>query len=128
MENEKLLEFIQITISRLSNQSFLIKGWTVTLLSALLFFSKGNPEAKYNLMFAFMVIAFQGLDASYLKQERIYRLHFKNILKNDNSINMDMDVSYLHNSIKFLKCLFSRINLIFYGSLLIFLLVFTCLI
>jgi hypothetical protein len=123
MDKEKLLEIIQDNIGRFSNQSFLIKGWAVTLLSALLVFSKGSPAIKYNLMFAFLVFAFWGLDSYYLLQERKFRTHFNNLL-NGNIEKLDLELDYLTNSVKYFKCVFSKPSLIFYSSLLVFLLIF----
>lgn len=127
MDKEKLLEIIQDNIARFSNQSFLIKGWTVTLLSALLVFSKGSPEVKYNLMFGFLVFAFWGLDSYYLLQERKFRKHFNNLL-NGSSEKFDMELDYLNDSVKYFKCVLSRPSIIFYSALIFFLLIFNLII
>ncbi len=36
LSNEKHLEFLQAVITRMAGNSFLIKGWSVTLVAALL--------------------------------------------------------------------------------------------
>ena len=127
MDKEKLLEIIQDNIARFSNQSFLIKGWTITLLSALLVFSKGTPEIKYNLLFGFLVVSFWGLDSYYLLQERKFRKHFNNIISGTND-KIDLELGYLSSSFSFWKSLTSMPSLIFYSSLLVFLLIFNCII
>ena len=128
MEKEKLLEFIQDVINRLSNQCFLIKGWTITLITALLIFSKGAAEVKYNLLFAFLIIMFGGLDGYYLRQERIFRAHFNKIVQSNEQSVYNMDVSYLKKDVSYISCIFSITNIIFYASLLSFLLIFNFLI
>ncbi len=69
----KHLEFIQAVINRMSSTSFLIKGWSVTLVAAL--FALATKEANKNYVFvAFLPVAvFWIIDAYYLSQERAFR-------------------------------------------------------
>ena len=73
------LEFIQSNISRMNQCSFMIKGWTITIISALLALfaaSKGNGQTG-NTVYIFVAIVptfiFWYLDSYYLQQERIFR-------------------------------------------------------
>lgn len=122
MGKEKLLEIIQTNIARFSNQSFLIKGWSVTLLSALLVFSKGSANLKYNFLFGFLIIGFWGLDSFYLLQERKFRKHFNNIIS-ESIDRLDLNLDYLEDDITYWGCIISKPSLIFFISLLIFLLI-----
>jgi hypothetical protein len=63
------LEMIQTTIARMSNHSFLLKGWSATLASGLLALT---TEKDYLLAFL-PAIAFWLLDAYFLRQERLFR-------------------------------------------------------
>jgi hypothetical protein len=66
----KELEIIQGIINRMAYNSFLIKGWTITLVVATLLL-KGD---KYNTFIAFIpIIVFWFLDAYFLRLERLYR-------------------------------------------------------
>lgn len=69
----KHLELIQAVITRLAQNSFLYKGWSITLVAAIyaLAAKEGNP--KYLLDALLPAIVFWGLDAYYLRQERLYR-------------------------------------------------------
>lgn len=69
----KHLEIIQQVISRMAANSFLIKGWSITLLSAIL--AIAIKEDTNNLMaVAFLPWAmFWVLDSFFLRQERLYR-------------------------------------------------------
>lgn len=69
----KHLEFIQNVITRMNTNSFQIKGWTVTLVTALLaiFASTQNDYFVLTAMFPAVVLWF--LDAYYLMQERKFR-------------------------------------------------------
>lgn len=67
------LEFIQNIINRMSNNSFLIKGWSVTVSSAILAFIVNNPKPLFAVIALFSSLSFWGLDAYYLRQERLFR-------------------------------------------------------
>lgn len=74
----KELDLIQSVISRMANNSFLIKGWTMTLMSALIAFGKDSILANINgiyylIMMLGILIPFWWLDAYYLRQERLFR-------------------------------------------------------
>lgn len=77
MDNEQIkiahLNFVQSAINRMANNSFLIKGWTITLLSALLTVL-WNEQGKghFGIMFIPLVL-FLWLDTFYLYYERLYR-------------------------------------------------------
>ncbi len=59
MENkQKHLEFIQTTINRMANNSFLIKGWTVTVVAALFAISIKDSKKAYICIAYFPVLAF----------------------------------------------------------------------
>lgn len=67
------LQFIQDVINRMSNNSFLIKGWSVTVSSAILAFVVNNPKPLFAVIALFSSLSFWGLDAYYLRQERLFR-------------------------------------------------------
>jgi hypothetical protein len=59
----KHLEFIQNIINRMSNNSFLLKGWNVTVSSAILALIIGNPNPLLALVALLSSLSFWGLDA-----------------------------------------------------------------
>jgi len=71
----KHLEFIQGVIARLANNSFLLKGWSVTLVAAILALTANSPSILTFLIAVFPALVFWGLDAFYLGEER----HFRNM-------------------------------------------------
>lgn len=82
----KELELIQSIISRMANNSFLIKGWTMTLMSALIAFGKDSILANINgiyylVMMLGILIPFWWLDAYYLRQERLFRKVYNKVIK-----------------------------------------------
>ncbi len=89
----KEIEIIQGIINRMAYNSFLIKGWCVTLIVGTLLL-KGN---KYQVLIAYIpLIVFWVLDAYFLRTERIYRKLYdwviSNRLKTDEYL-FDMDTS-----------------------------------
>ena len=75
MENDKIkhLEFIQSTITRMNQNSFQIKGWMITLVSALLALYASSENVIYILIAIAPAVVFWFLDAYYLQQERRFR-------------------------------------------------------
>lgn len=83
MEKEKILlkeiDLAQDVIKRMANNSFLIKGWTITLVVATLLL-KGS---KAQVFIAFIpLIGFWFLDAYFLRQERLFREIYKWVVAN----------------------------------------------
>jgi hypothetical protein len=75
----KHLEFIQNIINRMSNNSFLLKGWNVTVSSAILALTISNPDPLFAVVALFSSLSFWGLDAYYLRQERLFRSLYDDI-------------------------------------------------
>mgnify|MGYP006911728038 FL=1 len=74
MENKiKHLEFIQATITRMNQNSFQIKGWMITIISALLALYASSENTIYIFIAIVPAIVFWFLDAYYLQQERKFR-------------------------------------------------------
>lgn len=75
MTNEQLkhLEFIQNVITRMNTNSFQLKGWTVTLVSALLAVFASTKNAFFVLAAIFPSVVLWCLDSFYLMQERKFR-------------------------------------------------------
>lgn len=69
----KHLEFIQNVITRMNANSFLIKGWMITLVSALFALAAKDADARYAVIIFFVIPSFWALDAFYLSLERQYR-------------------------------------------------------
>jgi len=75
----KHLEFIQNIITRMNTNSFQIKGWAVTITSALLaiFAAKSNPDFIASAILPVLIFWF--LDSYYLTQERKFRGLYKDV-------------------------------------------------
>ncbi len=75
--NVEHLQMIQSVISRLAGNSFLLKGWAVTLAAALSAISRADAHAVYAWVAAGVLVTFCALDSAYLAQERVYRNLFR---------------------------------------------------
>lgn len=68
------LKIIQDVIKRMADNSFLLKGWAITLVSGLFGISAWNDvEYIFYCLIYIPIIVFWFLDSYYLRQERLYR-------------------------------------------------------
>jgi len=116
----KEIDIVQDIIKRMAFNSFLIKGWAITLVVATLLL-KGT---KYQVFIAFIpLLVFWFLDAYFLWQERMYRKLYNwvisNRLKTDEHL-FDMNAYRFKDEVQS-KCriMFSITLGWFYGSIAI---------
>lgn len=69
----KHLEMIQGVVDRLAGNSFSMKGWSITLVSALFALAAKDSNVRYAALALLPALCFWGLDAYYLRQERLFR-------------------------------------------------------
>jgi len=69
----KHLEMLQGVINRMAANSFVVKGWSVTLAAALAALGAQSANQWFVAFGLIPVIAFWGLDAYYLEKERSFR-------------------------------------------------------
>ena len=117
----KHLEFIQAVVNRLSTNSFLLKGWSVVLVSALFALSASDSNPAFIFLAYFPAIVFWGLDGYFLWQEKLYRALYDRVrAMEDNAIDFSMDVSVVKDSVvNWATVAFSTTILAFHGVLLI---------
>ena len=73
----RYLEAIQRVIDRLSNTSFILKGWAVSLVAGLMALAASGTNQGYVLIAYMPTVVFWLLDAYFLMMERQYRDLFK---------------------------------------------------
>lgn len=122
MEEKKIkhLEFIQLVITRMNVNSFLLRGWSVTLVAALFAFAAKDTNIEYVIITYISTPLFWILDGYYLSQERKYRDLYNKIRKTpDSEIDYDMNATIMNsNKNSWISSIFSITQLIFYGTLL----------
>ena len=83
MDEQKVkhLEMIQSIITRMNQNSFMLKGWMITIVSALLAIYADKGKIAYLLVSIFPILVFWFLDAYYLQQERKFRGIYNDIVE-----------------------------------------------
>lgn len=127
MENKtKHLEFIQATITRMNQNSFQIKGWMITLVSALLALYASSEKTVYIIIAVVPTFVFWLLDAYYLQQERRFRGVYNDVAgltSDDSRINVrefEMPIQkYQCGKYCYFNVLFSRTIFPLYGFILV---------
>lgn len=82
----KHLEFIQANIERMCHNSFQIKGWVVTIVSALLALYANSGNVIYFLIAIVPTVIFWLLDTYYLQQERRFRGVYNDVVKSSSKV------------------------------------------
>ena len=121
----KEIEIIQDTIKRMAFNSFMIKGWAITLVVVTLLL-KGT---EYQVWIAFIpLLVFWFLDAYFLWQERMYRKLYEwvinNRLKSDEYL-FDMNAYRFEGEVQSrFRIMFSITLGWFYGSIAILIVIY----
>lgn len=79
----KHLEFIQNIVNRMAANSFILKGWSVTIISGIMVLSLTNSMHSFIYLALIPAFIFWGLDAYYLRQERLFRALYDYVRKNN---------------------------------------------
>lgn len=112
MEQDKIkhLEFIQNIINRMNSNSFQIKEWMITIISALLALYVSSDNVTYVFVAIAPTLVFWFLDSYYLQQERKFRGLYADVINPEESIpSFSMDISkYVDGHYKFSENLFSK--------------------
>lgn len=93
------MEMIQGVVNRLSSNSFLLKGWSVVLVSGLSALAAKDTKITFVLLAYFPCVAMWSLDAYFLDQERLFRKLYDRIRVLDpESIDFSMDTSVVKST------------------------------
>ena len=119
MENKlKHLEFIQGVINRMASNLFFLRGWTITLIAALLALFVKGTNSNYIIYFLLvLVLVFWILDGYFLSQERLFRALYNHVRKLDEKeIDFSMNTSEHKKDKKntWVYAMFSSTLLVFY--------------
>lgn len=117
----KEVDLIQNIIKRMASNSFVVKGWTITLVVATLLLKDDNSKICISFI---PLILFWYLDSYFLYQERKYRNLYNWVIENRLNTRehlLDMNADRLPSEASSpIPIMFSKTLLCFYG--LIFLL------
>lgn len=115
------LEFIEDIITRMNSNSFMIKGWTITLISALFALAAKDASRPYVLIAYIPLPMFWLLDAFFLGKERQYRALYEHVrVLDEKQIDFSMDTKPFESGNRtWCAAAFSRTIGVFYGFLLL---------
>lgn len=118
--NKKLkhLELVQGVMNRMASNSFMLKGWAVTLVAGIFALAGKDTDKLYFLVAYVPVIVFWGLDAYYLLQEKLYRSLYDKVRQTEED-NIDFSLNataeeFGSNKNSYCRCLLSTTELWFY--------------
>lgn len=121
----KHLEMLQQVITRMANNSFLIKGWSVTLLSAILVLTAKDKIFAMGWIALIPIVIFWLLDGFFLRQERLFRKLYDKcrIQLQESPTDFNMDTSIVANEVgNWAQVTFSTTLIVFHGGLTVLLL------
>ncbi len=122
----KHLDLIQNVIARMAHNSFLLKGWSVTLVGALFTLSKTDIGGGIALIAVLLTVMFWMLDSYYLSREHLFRILYDEVrVKEPNDIDFSMTPVQTNSSYTdlFVKVV-SPTQLYFYGVLVVIIFLF----
>lgn len=116
----KHLEFIQASISRMSGNLFLLKGWSVTLIAALFALAAKDTNKSYIVVAYFPLFIFWFLDGYFLAMERRFRALYEHVRQlNEENIDFSMNTEPYKSDKRnqWIPALFSRTLFPYYITL-----------
>lgn len=123
----KHLEFIEDIIDRQARNSFLLKGWVITLVAASFALSVKDEVSKETVFVYFLIFIFWVLDTYYLWQERKFRCLYDNVRKlKEDEVDFDMNTKEIAKKAgcSLIDTVLSPTLLLFYLTLMIFTILF----
>lgn len=121
----KHLDLIQGVINRMGSNSFLFKGWSITLIAAISAFAAKNTNPALMTVPVVSTILFWAIDGYYLMLERAFRNIYNKVrLMPESEIDFDLTPSRSDKSFKmWLRTLIRPVLVLFYGVVLIMLII-----
>ena len=85
------LQMIQAVITRMAGNSFMVKGWTVTLVAALFALAAVDANRFFVYVAYLPAVMFWALDAYFLRQERLFRKLYDHVREaKDRTVDFSM--------------------------------------
>ncbi len=119
------LEMILGIVNRLSHNSFLLKGWTVLLVSALFALAAKDSNELFIYLAYFPAISFWCLDGYFLWQERLFRAfydHVRNLEEDEVDFSMNVRNADI-TGITWPSAFFSKTIVAFHGVIVLSILI-----
>ncbi|HOF68086.1 MAG TPA: hypothetical protein PLF24_01215 [Ruminococcus sp.] len=124
-EFHKEIDLIQACISRMSSNSFCLKGWLVSILAIIIVIAPENSNKYIVLLISLLIIiAFWSLDSFFLRTEKMYRKMYEWVLhrrkENEREMQYDLNPQRFESAVDSpIKVMFSVTLRWFYGCVAI---------
>jgi hypothetical protein len=118
----KHLEFIQSVVTRLSTNSFLAKGWALTVDGAIYAFAASHLDPWVAGIGLVTTLGFWWLDSYFLRQERLFRCLYDDARQPDTPVVLFSMHVVIYRSKPFVRwrgVIFSSTLRVFYGMLML---------
>ena len=104
----------------MNSNSFMIKGWCVTLVAALFALAAKDSEVKFAIIAYFTIAVFWILDGFFLATEKAFRKMYNQVrVKDENEIDFNMTPEQVTIYGLFCKGIFTKTLIPFYTICLI---------
>jgi hypothetical protein len=115
------LGLIQGIVNRQSHNSFLLKGWSVILVSAMFALAAKDSQLMFVYLAYFPAIAFWCLDGYFLRQEKLFRALYNKVRAlPEEEIDFSMDTEEVKDKVdSWSSVTLSKTLIAFHGTILI---------
>ena len=117
----KEIDLIQACITRMANNSFLLKGWAISIIAVVLALAdKAANPALLSTVLLIPLLSFWYLDAFFLRTEKMYRKMYEWVLEkrknNDSTFLYDLNPNRFKDGVGSIREVMLSITLkCFYG-------------
>lgn len=112
------LQMIQSVIARMARNSFLIKGWSITVIAALGALAAAGKSELFVYLACFPAAMFWALDAYFLRQEKLFRKLWDRALEPDAEVDFSMDTEPFEDEVdSTMKVAWSPTLKLFHGTI-----------
>ena len=127
------INLIEEIIKRMANNTFIIKGWAITVISALLTI-ENSFKANFRIDMIIIVVdgAFCFLDCFYLREERLYRNLYSEVIKCSKDKDCKIDYYNLNTKLytnrrtRYINIICSKLILPLYSMLIFIAFIVNC--
>ncbi len=116
----KHLEFIQSVITRLATDSFITKGWALTVAGAIYGLAANHLNPWIAAVGFVPTVGFWWLDSYFLRQERLFRCLYDDVRQPDTPVALFSMHTRIYRDKPFVswrRVMFSITLVVFYGTL-----------
>lgn len=125
-DKRKHLEFVQGVVNRMASNSFLFKGWSITIIAGLSAFAANDSNTAFMVVPIVSTLLFWSVDAYYLMLERAFRNIYNRVaITKPEQIDYSLTPAKEDITVKsWVKVFFGRpILVLFYGTVLVMLII-----